>query len=216
MKASRVIEKCKSLDEFTQFSCKVDSYKQAMHIMFRLQEHFLGKVEYVTTWKAGRRYTSCEMDFPGCIADYQEGVFKFQRSKNPICFESSTVERISRPRKVLTPKEFDIEKNTTKLDYSSRGGGIEITLEDLGYPDMKMTAFQNYLGGGMLGSISSDCGALGEDGRMYRFHGWQDDPVLVEISEKLQRYFHGLTNPDDDEWASDTFEGVQNRAYSAY
>ena len=31
--------------------------------------------------------------------------------------------------------------------YSSRGGGVEIDLSNLGYHDEKMTAYQNYLGG---------------------------------------------------------------------
>lgn len=213
MKAQNVIERCKNLDEFTQFTCKVDSYKQAREIMFRLQEHFLGHTRFVSEWKQGRTYTSVEMDFEGCIADYQNGVFTFQRCKNPINFETSIVER--KPRKVVTPQDFDIEKNTLRLEASSRGGGVEIGLSDLGYPDLKMTAYQNYLGGGMLGSIGSDCGYM-EDGYMMRFRAWKDDPVLVEMSEILMRYFHGLTNPEEGEWESANFEALQARPASAY
>ncbi|MCP3699494.1 MAG: hypothetical protein GY920_13220, partial [Aliivibrio sp.] len=40
---------------------------------------------------------------------------------------------------------------------SPRGGGVEISLDNFGYPGEKMTAYQNYLGGGMLGSIGNDC-----------------------------------------------------------
>tara|TARA_R110000824_G_scaffold52616_2_gene145852 strand:- start:361 stop:639 length:279 start_codon:yes stop_codon:yes gene_type:complete len=41
--------------------------------------------------------------------------------------------------------------------YTSRGGGIEISLDEYGYEGEKMTAYQNYLGGGMVGGIGTDC-----------------------------------------------------------
>ena len=100
------------------------------------------------------------------------------------------------------PKEFNIIRE--KL--SSRGGGIEITLDNFGYEGEKMTAYQNYLGGGMLGSIGSDC-TIGF---------WGEDSKLVEVSENLKKHFHNLTNPEDDELTSATFEEIQKRPLSAY
>ena len=99
-------------------------------------------------------------------------------------------------------KEFNIIRE--KL--SSRGGGIEITLYNFGYVGEKMTAYQNYLGGGMLGSIGSDC----------TMSCWSEDSKLLEVSEELKRHFHNLTNPEDDEWASATFDEIQGRPLRAY
>ncbi len=102
--------------------------------------------------------------------------------------------------------KFTIENNIIRQEVSTRGGGIEISLRELGYPDDKMSAFQNYLGGGMLGSIAND----------YTVEGWRDIPLFVEVAKELSRYFHDLTNHEDDEWESATFEENQARAVSAY
>ena len=39
---------------------------------------------------------------------------------------------------------------------------------------------------------------------------------LDKIAEALARYFHALTNHEENEWESDTFEENQNRPTSAY
>jgi hypothetical protein len=54
-------------------------------------------------------------------------------------------------------KNIDFESITIRSRISTRGGGIEIDLTTLGYPGERMTAYQNYLGGGMLGRVCSDC-----------------------------------------------------------
>ena len=104
-------------------------------------------------------------------------------------------------------KAINFKKITLRLQASNRGGGIEISLDTLGYPGVKMTAYQNYLGGGMLGSIQNDCNMPTNE--------WQADPKLVEISEQLKRYFHSLTNPDT-EWEGQSYEQRQNMPVSAY
>ncbi len=63
--------------------------------------------------------------------------------------------------------------------YSSRGGGIEIDLSNLGYPDEKMTAYQNYLGGGMAGGIGTDC----------TIEDWKGHHKLTKIAEELIKLF---------------------------
>ena len=68
-----------------------------------------------------------------------------------------------------------------------------------------MTAYQNYLGGGLLGSICNDC----------NISGWREDKKLVKLADKLSRYFHELTNPDD-EWNGANYHELQNRPSSAY
>lgn len=99
-----------------------------------------------------------------------------------------------------------IEKNTLRLQASHRGGGIEIDLSAWGFRGGKMTAYQNYLGGGMLGRINNDC----------TIRDWQENDKLVKIAEQLARYFHEITNHDEDEWESASFEENQSRPTSAY
>ena len=99
----------------------------------------------------------------------------------------------------------NFEDITIRKQISSRGGGIEVDLTDIvGYP-VQMTAYQNYLGGGMLGRITNDCTAS----------DWRQDEELVKIADELKRYFHALTNPDS-EWESTSYEQNQKLAVSAY
>ena len=69
-----------------------------------------------------------------------------------------------------------------------------------------MTAYQNYLGGGMLGRVANDC----------NIENWKENDELVEIAHELRQYFHSLTNPDDSDWESVSFEQNQNLPISAY
>lgn len=106
-----------------------------------------------------------------------------------------------------------IKNNTIRLEASHRGGGIEIDAEEfVGLDGAKMTAYQNYLGGGMLGSIQSSKNfTTGKDEKMAE---------RAEIlAEALKKYFHNITNEeagDYDEWNAGEFEAVQNRPESAY
>ncbi len=108
------------------------------------------------------------------------------------------------------------EENQIRLDYSHRGGGIEIDATAyLGerYP-LRMTAYQNYLGGGMTGSVQGSIeGAL-------RDYPKTIQAKALKLNEALKQYFYGLTNDeviDWDEWAaSPSFEAQQARPASAY
>ena len=97
------------------------------------------------------------------------------------------------------------EESTLRLKVSHRGGGIEIDLTPFGFGGHRMTAYQNYLGGGMLGSICNDC----------TISDWYDSVDLTEIAEDLCKYFHSLSNPDS-EWESMTFDQRQRMPKSAY
>jgi hypothetical protein len=101
-------------------------------------------------------------------------------------------------------KIINFKKITLRQALSSRGGGIEIDLTSLGFKGERMAAYQNYLGGGMLGAIQ--CNSTVNT----------TSKKLNDISEQLMRYFHSLTNHEDDEWESATFEQNQNRPKSAY
>ena len=108
----------------------------------------------------------------------------------------------------MKTKNINFEEITIRQQISHRGGGIEIDLSSIAksYDGQKMTAYQNYLGGGMLGAIANDC----------TIKEWKNNQRLLEIADGLSRYFHDLTNHDEDEWESATFEQNQNRPLSAY
>jgi len=72
-----------------------------------------------------------------------------------------------------------IENAILREQLSSRGGGVEIDLTYFGYEGEKMTAYQNYLGGGMLGRVENDCTIV----------TWRDKSDLIEIAFELKCYF---------------------------
>lgn len=109
-----------------------------------------------------------------------------------------------------------IENNTIRLEASHRGGGIEIdATEYLGdrYP-LKMTAYQNYLGGGMTGSV------LGSVEGHLRDYPKTVQAKAMKLNDALKYYFYCITNEivaDWDKWAvSASFEAQQARMGSAY
>ena len=104
----------------------------------------------------------------------------------------------------------NILKQETRREVSYRGGGIEISLEKFGFREgSRMSAYQNYLGGGMLGRIQSNH-------NIFRTSFTQEESSKLEkIAELLKQYFHSLTNHDD-EWESSSYEENQLRSSSAY
>ena len=118
--------------------------------------------------------------------------------------------------KTTTRFNKQIEKITLRLQSSTRGGGIEIDLTTFGFKGHKMSAYQNYLGGGMLGAIQcNDTIRHANDTKAEIIYSSEKD-LLNEISELLMRYFHDLTNHSEDEWESAYFAENQNRPSSAY
>ena len=114
-------------------------------------------------------------------------------------------------------KKF-IEENVIDIDASRRGGTIKINVVEL-FPEIEtenaiMGASQNYLGGGMAGSIGG--------GAMFMPEDLKDDKqrkVFHELIEQIKRYFHAVTNDmaeDWDEWGAGEFEQIQARSHSAY
>lgn len=111
-----------------------------------------------------------------------------------------------------------ITNNTLRCEASYRGGGIEISLSKL-LPELEaedgdepmMSAYQNYLGGGLLGRI---CSSTNFDKTILPA---KDLKIVNEVETALKRYFHNLTNHDGNEWEAETFEQNQlNKPISAY
>lgn len=112
-----------------------------------------------------------------------------------------------------------IENHTMKCEAGYRGGGIEIELDELmglegGEGVFTMTAYQNYLGGGMLGAICNSYNFDQEN--MADFMTPERCRAIDEVTDALNRYFHNLTNHEDDEWESTDYERGQLRPESAY
>lgn len=99
----------------------------------------------------------------------------------------------------------EILKNETRRRTTNKGGGIEISLGFVGFPNEYLSCFQNYLGGGLLGCICNAC----------TIKDWESDPKLEAIALELRKYLHNLTNPDT-EWEGAEYEQVQLRPKSAY
>jgi hypothetical protein len=108
-------------------------------------------------------------------------------------------------------KKIKFEEITLRLEVSIRGGGIEIDLTRKGFPGHKMSAYQNYLGGGMLGKVCVN-------NTIQAFNRPCTDKQktkLDKIGEELKTYYHNLTNPDT-EFEGQTYELNQKMAVSGY
>jgi len=107
-------------------------------------------------------------------------------------------------------KNYNIEDNIIRIDASRRGGGIEIDVSELFGEDCRMSAYQNYLGGGLLGAIQSDVNFTPTE---------EQKADVLKLSEELKRYFHDITNEEAseyDEWNVMSYEKNQNMHESAY
>lgn len=101
---------------------------------------------------------------------------------------------------------MNFEEITLRKLVTPRGGGIEISLDSFGYEGHRMTAYQNYLGGGMLGRVDNDCS----------IENWFEDDKLSEIAEELRKYYFNLTNPPEDTWEHQTYEQNQMQRVRGY
>ena len=82
--------------------------------------------------------------------------------------------------------EMSIQENITREKISHHGGVVELDLSDFGYEDELMSAYQNYLGGGMLGADANSC----------TIEDWEMDEKLVRLASELRDYYD---EKDDDE-----------------
>lgn len=103
-----------------------------------------------------------------------------------------------------------VKQNTLRIETNRRGGGIEIDCSELLGSGAKMTAYQNYLGGGMLGAICSDVNIEIREA---------DYKMFEKLEETLKKYFHNITNEEAinyDEWSGQSYKQNQKMPKSAY
>jgi hypothetical protein len=74
---------------------------------------------------------------------------------------------------------MSIIDNIAKEEYSHRSGGCELDLSAYGYEDEFLSAYQNYLGGGMLGAIGNSC----------TVENWRKDNKIVRLAQELSDYY---------------------------
>lgn len=74
---------------------------------------------------------------------------------------------------------MNIQDSITREEFSHRGGGVELDLTDFGYEDEFLSAYQNYLGGGMRGAVANSC----------TIEDWEMDETLVRLADELCKYY---------------------------
>jgi len=107
-------------------------------------------------------------------------------------------------------ENYNIEDNIIRIDASRRGGGIEIDVSELFGEGCKMSAYQNYLGGGLLGAVQSDINFMPTE---------EQKADVLKLSEELKRYFHEITNEEASEydaWNEMSYEKNQSMPSSGY
>jgi hypothetical protein len=106
---------------------------------------------------------------------------------------------------------MNFENIILRQEISSRGGGVEIDLTTLGFEGEKMAAYQNYLGGGLLGRVCANDTIRANNSIV-------EESICKEldkIAEELKKYYFELTNPDT-EWESQSYEQNQKMPVSGY
>ena len=99
-----------------------------------------------------------------------------------------------------------IKDNTLRCEAGYRGGGIEINLVEL-LPELEnplMSAYQNYLGGGMLGRVVSNTNFD------YSKLPAKQVKIVEEMGEQLKVYYHDITNAPEDAWEHQEY--IKNQA----
>ena len=102
-----------------------------------------------------------------------------------------------------------MEFKVIRQKITTRGGGVEIDLSPLGFDGHKMSAYQNYLGGGMLGGVAVNDTIRSQVSNVRlqlelsnRFN------ELDEIGERLREFYSDLAGMD--------LEDYEGRSISAY
>jgi hypothetical protein len=106
---------------------------------------------------------------------------------------------------------INFKKITLRSELSYRGGVIEIDLTTLGFRGEKMLAYQNYLGGGLLGKVCSN-------NTIQANHKSITDKKLAKlesITEEFKEYLHNITNPETF-WEKQSYFKNQTMPTSAY
>ncbi len=119
------------------------------------------------------------------------------------------------PKYCFAVEMFDIRENIIEFEATHRGGNLKVDVSSL-FPtldteDAIMGAYQNYLGGGMLGSV---IGAAMFDPST--LPNKNDLTIFEDVKDKIKRYLHEETRHDGDEWEDADYEEGQRRPASFF
>ncbi len=103
-------------------------------------------------------------------------------------------------------EDFNIEDHILRCEISYRGGGVEVDVSELFGEDAKITAYQNYLGGGIAGSIQSDANFEPKAKQVKKFN---------QLAEDLKRWFYDQNNGGGDEYMQENVTGAEAGGYEA-
>jgi len=115
-----------------------------------------------------------------------------------------------------------ISENIVDADISYRGGTLKVDVSKLfntGDEEAVMGAYQNYLGGGIAGSIQS--------GRQFDISHFskKDLKLYNDLAEAIKKYFYDINNGGGDDYmqenitgkdAKDGYENLKSMPRSAY
>jgi len=106
--------------------------------------------------------------------------------------------------------EFDIEAHTVACDISYRGGTLNVdvsSLFEIGEDNGQaiMGAYQNYLGGGMAGSICG--GSMFDPSKLSK----KDQATFEVLSARIKLHFYELNNGGGDEYMQENVTGKDAR-----
>ena len=102
-----------------------------------------------------------------------------------------------------------MEFKVIRQKITTRGGGVEIDLTPQGFDGHKMSAYQNYLGGGMLGGIAVNDTIRSQASNVrLQLEFSNRFKELDEIGERLREFYSDL--------AGINLEEYEGRTISAY
>lgn len=106
---------------------------------------------------------------------------------------------------------FAIDENTIECDISYRGGRLMVNVSSLfpGVDDPRMGASQNYLGGGIAGSISG--GAMFDPDELNK----ADRATFEVLLERIKRHFYDINHGGGDEYMQENHTGPEAGGYEA-
>lgn len=108
-------------------------------------------------------------------------------------------------------KAIQFSEVTLNLKVSERGGGVEIDLTRFGFSGHKMSAYCNYLGGGMLGKVCAN-----DTIRAFEIPCTdKQNAKLDKIAERLKKHYYTLLQ-EYLEWEGQSYEFNQKMSVSAY
>ena len=106
-------------------------------------------------------------------------------------------------------KAIDFSEVTLRTKITTRGGGIEIDLTRFGFRGEKMSAYQNYLGGGMLGKIAVNNTINTFDKPCTE----KQQAKLDKIGLRLKKHFFEMQYGEFDK---EQFDSMKKRSVSAF